>query len=315
MVSLLLFHPLEPVLVAIDNKDAVSVWNWATSMRVNNFSNTNPPGSRISAISLINPHDDAMLLTATDNGVVRIWRSFMNDGERGELVTAWTALPDLVPRVGPGMVIDWQQQNGILMTTGDVGIIRVWNTERELSIQDLPTGADCCVTSIASQYGGGHILATGYGDGAIRLFDTRVPSRYSSVLSFREHNDWVVNIAMNALDDQQIISGSLSGEVKFWDARKTISFKTFNTRTPDMTAFSVHPFSPILATGSQNQKIQVLDFEGQELSLIRYHEGFLGQRIGPVSCLAFHPLKLFLAAGGTDSIAAVYTHVHNKNNF
>jgi hypothetical protein len=32
-----------------------------------------------------------------------------------------------------------------------------------------------------------------------------------------------------------------------------------------------------------------MNFNGEELSLIRYHDGFLGQRIGPVSCLAFHP--------------------------
>ncbi len=31
------------------------------------------------------------------------------------LISAWTALPDLLPRVGPGMVIDWQQQHGMLV--------------------------------------------------------------------------------------------------------------------------------------------------------------------------------------------------------
>jgi hypothetical protein len=56
-----------------------------------------------------------------------------------------------------------------------------------------------------------------------------------------------------------------------------------------VTAFAVHPYAPIIASGSQGQKIHVQDFEGLELNQIRYHEGFLGQRIGPVSCLAFHP--------------------------
>jgi len=115
-----------------------------------------------------------------------------------------------------------------------------------------------------------------------------------------------VNIAMTYLDSQ-IISGSLSGEIKFWDARKPLSLKTLATRTSDMTAFSVHPFMPILASGSQNQKIQIADFEGHELNQIRYHEGFLGQRIGPISCLAFHPYRTLLAAGATDSIVSVYT--------
>lgn len=73
--------------------------------------------------------------------------------------------------------------------------------------------------------------------------------------------------------------------------------------------------------------------DGDTLGMIRYHEGFLGQvtycllhilqpekltsrpldiqRIGPVSCLAFHPHKLYLAAGATDSIVSVYSH-HDK---
>jgi hypothetical protein len=48
---------------------------------------------------------------------------------------------------------------------------------------------------------------------------------------------------------------------------------------------SQHQFS----SGSQTQKIKVINFTGEELSTIRYHEGFLGRRIGPISSLAFHP--------------------------
>ncbi len=46
--------------------------------------------------------------------------------------------------------------------------------------------------------------------------------------------------------------------------------------------------------------------DGQILSTIRYHDGFLGQRIGPVSALAFHPHQMLLAAGSTDSIISLF---------
>jgi hypothetical protein len=47
---------------------------------------------------------------------------------------------------------------------------------------------------------------------------------------------------------------------------------------------------PVLSfSGSRQQKIKVFNFQGDELNMIRYHVGFLGQRIGPISCLAFHP--------------------------
>lgn len=35
--------------------------------------------------------------------------------------------------------------------------------------------------------------------------------------------------------------------------------------------------------------INVYNESGDVLSTIKYHEGFLGQRIGTISCLAFHP--------------------------
>ena len=46
--------------------------------------------------------------------------------------------------------------------------------------------------------------------------------------------------------------------------------------------------------------------DGDQLNIVRYHDGFLGQRIGPVSSLAFHPTKLLAAAGSTDSIVGIY---------
>ena len=45
----------------------------------------------------------------------------------------------------------------------------------------------------------------------------------------------------------------------------------------------------------------------QPLSMIRYHDDFLGRRIGPISALCFHPHSLILAAASTDSIVSVYS--------
>jgi regulator-associated protein of mTOR len=45
-------------------------------------------------------------------------------------------------------------------------------------------------------------------------------------------------------------------------------------------------------SGAEKQKINVFNFNGDELSETLYYYGFLGHRIGPVSCLAFHPYVL-----------------------
>lgn len=70
---------------------------------------------------------------------------------------------------------------------------------------------------------------------------------------------------------------------------------------------AVHNFCPIIATGSHAQFIKLLSLAGEQLGMVRYHEGFLGQRIGPISCLAFHPYKTLLAAGSSDSIVSIYS--------
>ncbi|RHY22017.1 hypothetical protein DYB35_013419, partial [Aphanomyces astaci] len=106
----------------------------------------------------------------------------------------------------------------------------------------------------------------------------------------------------------ELLSGSVSGELKFWDLRyNKSSVKTFEAHRSPMTALAVHAFAPVYATGSHNQFIKVFRQDGDQLALIRYHEGFLGERIGPVSCLAFHPHRLLLAAGATDSLIAIYS--------
>lgn len=39
--------------------------------------------------------------------------------------------------IGAGMVVDWEQETGLLMTSGDVRVIRIWDTDREMKVQVL----------------------------------------------------------------------------------------------------------------------------------------------------------------------------------
>jgi regulator-associated protein of mTOR len=62
----------------------------------------------------------------------------------------------------------------------------------------------------------------------------------------------------------------------------------------------------VLAGGSRHQYIKVFDLHGVSTNMIRYTDGFIGSRIGPISCLAFHPSQLLMAAGASDSLVSVY---------
>lgn len=85
------------------------------------------------------------------------------------------------------------------LVAGDVSFVRVWDAERELSIQDIPTECPVGVTSIASHQG--KVFATGCQDGSVRLFDVRVQSKYSLVSTYNDLKNWIVGVAMPKVRD------------------------------------------------------------------------------------------------------------------
>lgn len=42
------------------------------------------------------------------------------------------------------MVVDWEQETGLLMTSGDVRVVRIWDTDREMKVQVLNTATFYC---------------------------------------------------------------------------------------------------------------------------------------------------------------------------
>ncbi|XP_072037046.1 regulatory-associated protein of mTOR-like isoform X3 [Amphiura filiformis] len=318
------FHPFNPHIVVAD-KEGICVWNWENGEKLNYFTNQNPKNSRITSMDFLNSHDVTLVMTGSDDGAVRIWRNYWSQSNKPvELVSAWQALSDMLQstraetvsrtrrlnkeRLGSGLVLDWEQESGMLLASGDVRIIRVWDTQREMKLQDIPTGADSCVTSLACDSVGRSLLIAGCGDGSVRLYDRRLSPAECRVMTLREHNGWVTNVHLQkGAGDGKIISASVSGDVRFWDPRFTESVKLINTPFNTLTAMAVHQQANIIACGSANQLISVYNTAGDTLSNIKYYEGFIGQRIGPISCLAFHPLKMHLAAGSRDSFLSIYS--------
>eukprot|EP00727_Mastigamoeba_balamuthi_P000525 m51a1_g1047 putative regulatory-associated protein of mtor (1359) ;mRNA; r:748343-753586 len=319
VLSMLLFHPFRDILAVADEKDGLSVWDWVSAKKLSFFSNLNPLQSRITALSFANEQDNSLLVVGSNDGVVRAWKEFSSpDSSVRRLVTSWKALPDLIPRgiEGSGLLMDWLDA-GMLLTTGDVSVVRLWDLAAEQSAVEIPTNCDRSVTAISSDRGGngsGRLFAIGCGDGSVRLFDVRAPPRTACIASTQEHRRYILNVAMSPLSEARtvIISGSSSGEIRFWDVASPHSHATVVHES--MTALAVHQHAPIIASGSAAQRIKIHGINGDECNTIKYHEGFLGQRIGPVSCLAFHPYRPLLAAGCTDSWVSVYSDGPLKHN-
>eukprot|EP01126_Amoeba_proteus_P059096 TRINITY_DN7695_c0_g1_i1.p1 TRINITY_DN7695_c0_g1~~TRINITY_DN7695_c0_g1_i1.p1 ORF type:complete len:375 (-),score=89.47 TRINITY_DN7695_c0_g1_i1:119-1243(-) len=312
MVSQICFHPFENILVVSDENDGIIVWNWENGNRLNQFQNQNPIGSRITSLTLLNEQDSTIIAAGSDNGVVRVW-SGIEDSTNTKLVTAWRVLGDLIPVRGyaHGMVLEWQKCRQFLVASGNVDILKLWDLNKELAVQDIPTECPTIpITSITSDdlHGSGNLIVAGGADGSVRLFDRRLNNKFGLIHVLSEHKGWIINVCMPTYAKQQIISGAGTGDVKIWDLRNTkFSAKTISAHpTPCMSAFCVHDYANIFAIGSQDQRIRVLNLDGSAVSVIRYHDGFLGQRIGPVTALKFHPFKVILGAGASDSLVSVY---------
>lgn len=300
------FHPYESHMVVTD-KDYFSVWDWEKGYLLHSHNSHAHQNVRITALDFVNAHDGTLLLVGSDDGAVKIWKNYISETDL-QLVTAFQIIQDLLPSTrGAGLVLHWEQHSSQLLASGDVRHIRIWDAEKESKVQDIPTGADSCLTCLSSNAELTGLITAGCGDGTVRVYDRRMPQNECCLHVFHEHSGWVVNASLlHKENTAQIISGSVAGDVKFWDVRHTNSIKSIPP-TNAMTAMAIHSSLDLIACGAASQFISVFNENGDNVSTIKYHDGFMGHRIGPISCLAFHPYKASLAAGSIDSLISVYS--------
>lgn len=267
-------------------------------------------------------------------------------GERGAwspvgappLIASFPALPELhsFPAAhsgdagadsSGGLTLQWMPSRCHLVAGGGrAPYVRIWDLQSQQCVSVVPinvlAGAGggvppaMHVTSLTTAWPGTDIVAAGTSNGTIQILDLRIGragggggSSGAVVHSLREHKRWVVNVTQARSGGvYSMVSGSVQGDVRFWDLRRPQeSVHTMQAHNNGkMTALTVHDFAPLIATGSMRQQIRVSTNSGEPIADIRYHDGFLGQRIGPVSALAFHPHRLYMAAGAADSIVSVY---------
>ncbi|WFD33516.1 Target of rapamycin complex 1 subunit kog1 [Malassezia cuniculi] len=257
--TLFAFREYDTHLVVASGEDTVSVYDWEERRLLSSFSNGNRYGSRITSLAFVNEEVDALLLTGSADGDVRIYRRYArapsSTRQRGpELVSAFRALPDLVRSKYPsGLIVDWQQVGGRLVAAGDAQYIRVWDAHRELCIADLPTHTQSCATSLACDRTVGHLIMAGFGDGSIGVYDQRNPPASSLVRLWEEHDSWVQQVHLQRFGDRELLSASMSGDVRLWDIRASTSISSTNIsmslRAP-FSAAAVHDRIPVFASVS-----------------------------------------------------------------
>ncbi|KAK3404989.1 hypothetical protein EUGRSUZ_K01267 [Eucalyptus grandis] len=306
-----LLQPFSPVVIAADENECIRIWNYEDAALLNSFDNHDFPDKGISKLCLLNELDDSLLLVASSDGNIRIWRDYSLKGKQ-RLVTAFSSIQGHKPGVRSlNAVVDWQQQSGYLYASGEISSIMVWDLDKEQLVHSIATTSECSVSALSASQVRGDLHAAGFVDGSVRLYDVRAPEMLVSAM--RPHTkevERVVGIGFQpGLDSTKIVSASQAGEIQFLDVRCTGEpYLTINAHRGCLTALAVHRHAPIIASGSAEQRIKVFSLDGQPLGTIRYHPTFMAQKIGSVSCLTFHPYQVLLAAGAADACVSLYAN-------
>ncbi|KAA0190805.1 Regulatory-associated protein of mTOR [Fasciolopsis buskii] len=250
--NLIRFHPFLSHLVVADRTDLAvcSLLGLDPLGRVNTSDESDTvnrvfrPTSYTTKVGLVTDmqflnafEERSLLLTAHDDGRIRIWRNYIRDlGQDSEIVTAWTGINDLIPSTHhAGLVVNWSQSTTQLAVGGDARIIRLWDCERESRLRDISTGADACVTTL-TRSPDFRLLAAGFGDGVVKVFDLRMSSSTSlshhvdsHIFSAQCDSGWVHDVQFSPL--RRLYATGSTGGVVAWQLGSGLSAETSSVRS------------------------------------------------------------------------------------
>ena len=165
-----------------------------------------------------------------------------------------------------------------------------------------------------------------------------IPLSLSLIHTLREHTSWIHRVFVqqpvnNIISIRWVWSDTIKiillfviisskGELCKWDPRFMKPVHGFTT-LPETNVCALHQSANLLAwlvishthiyyvlttpfhRSASHQAIKLFNLDTSEsINSIRYHDGFMGQRIGPTKTLAFHPYKVM---GSNDPTPIIIT--------
>ncbi|OCF41495.1 WD-repeat protein mip1 [Kwoniella heveanensis CBS 569] len=322
------FHSYDNVMAVTDDADNICIWDWQERRKLNKFTNQNIPGSSISSVHFINEMASSLMLTASTEGSVRIWRDYDVPGQTA-LASTFRAVSEIYPVAhSAGVLTAWEQQKGHLLVGGDMKVVRLWDATVERHLRDIATQAGANLTAIASDEPEGNVFVAGFGDGVVRLFDKRAEDAGEVVLrTWRQHKIWIQSVHLQRGSMRELITGSMDGEVRVWDVRRPDEpLYTLPRRDDGLMALAVHTGASVLArttavtAHSTRQELEITGFNDPvhpiRLAKINIplspaynyplnHHRLTSNFMPSAASLVFHPVEMMVAAGGFDASGTV----------
>ena len=239
----------------------------------------------------------------------------------------------------------WQPSTSTLPVACGSERVRLWDLASERCFLQIAVGSanpsthdPPCIKSLSADPHS-PLMLVGGSDGVARALDPRVSMSTAggcvvATLGPFQSGAPISHLSMQLADGSPWVAAATpQGDIAVWDWRRAVTAQhavVGNAQPPAasgssggvhpitshralLSALTLHPHLPRVASGSRNQFIKLFDIQAlreggaaKEVHSIRYFDGFLGARIGPVTCLAFHPTRMLLAVGATDSVLSIY---------
>ncbi|KRX15290.1 Methylmalonic aciduria type A -like protein, mitochondrial, partial [Trichinella nelsoni] len=329
------FLPLEPLL-CIGERDSVTVWNCNKGSVVAHFDNsstsyTGQSGSDLSGnlvyLTFVNPYTHGFILTGTDCGEVRVWDvRLINEPDltskvpKGSidfaLLTAWMCADDARRfHTKPFTCYFWEQDPGLLFAAGDFRSIILWDAHTELKLAELKVGAggDTYVCTLSADSNGHHLTAAGCSDGSVRLFDRRLPTSDSRIMTLRDLGRAVFKVHLEQASvgggsggGGRLVAASRSGQLCIWEPRmyrEPVLFKDIGVRC--RSSFDVHRYYPLIAAWNGAQ-VDLINFDGKSMGLFRPDVSNTTTTMGRLAALRFHPVQVSIGLAEQDGQFSLY---------
>jgi WD40 repeat protein len=212
----------------------------------------------MTSLSLINVQHSPVVLTGTDDRVVRFWRPDLVNYGRSELITAFTAYSDTEKRESnfeAGLIVEWHERNETLLCSGDTPFIRVWDMHKE-AYKDYPTQVPSCVFSLSTS---DHYTVAGFGDGTIKLFDFRQSQPAVGMLlhsgrnapflssNIYKHESYVRKVQLHRTTNRLVTAGA-AGDINIFDMRNRQYVLETSIINESVTAVECHPINELIAS-------------------------------------------------------------------
>jgi WD40 repeat protein len=308
----------------------IKIWDVATGVCLQSWQTSN------SLYGLALNHNDRILACASgESGDILLW-----DIATGEL------LKSLIGHTAPVMSVAFQPNGTLLASSSYDSTIKLWdlatdeciNTltghtqiafsvdfnplgtklvsssfDTSIKVWDVQTG--CCLQTLQDHSRmvvaalftpDGQKIISGSQDLTLRIWSEIDLDNWQCTKALQGHQNNIWSIALDSRGET-LISGDMSGVIKFWDVESGKSLKTLNSISGSFRGLAFNPEGNLLASGSEDRKIRLWDLDRNIcVNTITAHEMSVYQ-------IAFSAQGDLLASCSMDGVVKAWNVVNNSS--